>query len=259
MLEPLVEFWSQFYPESHKPNLHPQDAEWMLKHWQEPLRAPLYESWEAYIAGDRFGVKKDDALHLSLIPTPYIGNLRDAKVILFIGNPGFGDEDYYFEDQSDIREKLIRNLNQEPNGDFPFFFLDPALAWSGGFRWWHRRLRPLIDKFVSRGESNLEAMKFLARNIAAVELFPYHSRDGSKLEGINKEPLMPSVLKAREFLARSSQNAEQLTVILRAHKKWEDRDSATFPDHHYHGPKQQTISLDPKFETGKKILAWLEN
>jgi hypothetical protein len=257
MFEPIVEFWSQFHLEPRKPNVHPKDADWMREHWQEPLKAPLYETWEDYIASERFGAR-DEALHLSLIPAPYMGNLRDAKVLLFIANPGFGDEDYYFEDQPGIREMLIRNLKQESNGDYPFFFLNPALAWSGGFRWWQRRLRPLIEKFVSKGESNIEVMKFLARNIAAVELFPYHSRDGSELKGIKKEPRMPSVLEARKFLARSSQNAKQLTVVLRAHNKWEDRAPVAFPDHHYHGPKQQTISLDPKFEIGKKILAWLE-
>lgn len=191
MLEPIVEFWSQFRPELRKPNVHPKDADWMRRHWQEPLKTPIYENWEDYIAGGRFGVK-DEALHLSLIPTPYMGNLRDAKVLLFIANPAFSDEDYYFEDQPGIREKLIRNLSQEPNGDFPFFFLNPTLAWSGGFRWWQRRLRPLLEVLVSRGKTNLQGMEFLAQSIAAVELIPYHSRDGSELKGVNKEPRMPS-------------------------------------------------------------------
>ena len=58
MLEPIVEFWSQFHPEPRKPNVHPKDVDWMQRHWQEPLKAPMYESWEElYIAGGRFGVK----------------------------------------------------------------------------------------------------------------------------------------------------------------------------------------------------------
>jgi hypothetical protein len=257
MPEPLVEFWSQFHVEPRKPKLHPADAKWMREYWPKPLDSSLYENWEEYISRGRFGIR-DGALHLSLIPTPYIGNLRDAKVLLFLGNPGFGDEDYYFEDQPGIREKLIRNLKQQPIGDFPFFFLDPTLAWSGGSRWWQKRLRPLLEVLVSNGRSPVQAMEFLAQNIAAVELFPYHSIDGSELKGINKEPRIPSVLEARNFLARSLHNTDQLTVVLRSHVRWNHPQCAAISNHHHCGPRQQTISLDPKFETGKKILAWLE-
>jgi hypothetical protein len=160
-----------------------------------------------------------------------------------------------------VRERLIRNLHQKPNGDYPFLFLDPSLAWSGGFKWWYRRLRPLLVELINlrKAKSMTEAMHFLAKRIAAVELSPYHSTDGSPLKGISREPRMPSVVQAREFLARSSNKPEQLTVVLRGHEKWKHPGCAHPKkyDHHHHGPKQQTISLDPNVETGRKILEWL--
>jgi len=257
MSETFAQFWKVEF-QIGQPKLHPKDRQWMECYWPAPLQYPICERWDEYIAGDRFVNSNDKALHLSLIPTPYLGNLRDSKVLLFLANPGFADTEYYFEEQPGVREKLINNLYQEPNIDFPFVFLDPRLAWSSGFQWWQRRLRPLLDVFISRGIRPIQAMELLSHRIAAVELIPYHSRDGSELKGVVKEPRMPSVSEAREFLARSSHNREKLTVLLRSHQNWTHQGCATVSEHYHHGLKQQTISLDPKYETGEKILAWLE-
>jgi len=250
MMEDFVEFWKIELP-SGQPNLHPKDRQWMGRHWPDPLRYPLYKNWDEYAASDRFG-SYDKALHLSLIPTPYLGNLRDAKVLLFMANPGFADADYYFEDQPGIRERLIFTFTKNPTAISPSFSSIPdwrGRAASGGGKSCYAALLAVL---VSRRRTRIQAMEFLSQSIAAVELFPYHSMDGSELKRVDGKLLMPSVSEARNFFARSSHNPEQLTVLARAHERWLSPSCAEACEHHLHRPRHQAISLDPKFKTGEK-------
>ena len=55
-------------------------------------------------------------------------------------------------------------------------FLNPKFAWTGGFRYWHAKLRDTISLLAAtRGVSYGEAMAFLGRRLAVLELIPYHS------------------------------------------------------------------------------------
>jgi hypothetical protein len=257
MSEPFVEFWKICKPKSGQRNLHPEDLDWMRSHWQSALNDSIYSTWEEYAASSRFRTN-DKRLHLSLFPMPYLGSLREAKVILFLMNPSFGERDYSFEDRAGIRGRLERNLYQEFEDDFPFLFLDPNLSESGGFKWWQKPLRPLLEVLTVGRRTPIQAMELMSQKIAAVELFPYHSVDTSDVKGVGKRKVLPSVLQARSFLERSSRNHQQLSVLLRAHERWAPAGCPKNLEHHYNGPRQQTISLNPKFETGERILAWLE-
>jgi hypothetical protein len=241
--ESLINYWRRFKPVPGQPNIHPDDEAWMQENWPDVLTGKLYKSWSSYTSGERFGMH-DNLLHLSLIPVPYAGDLENAEIIILLTNGGFGDGDYFFEDHA--RQTLLDNLSQKHGRDFPFFCLNPDLAWSGPFQWWEPKLRPIIDLLIADKMSYPNALKLLANKIAVVELFPYHSRNSAKLKGINERNLMPSVRKAREFLALESHDARRLKLLMRRHSDWSSPLCAPESAHFVHGPRQtQGIWLNP--------------
>jgi hypothetical protein len=243
--ESLIEHWRDFDPVAGRPYVHPKDVEWMQSNWPDALKGKLYESWSSYTAGERFGMQ-DNLLHLSLVPVPYAGDLENAEIVIFLTNGGFGDADYFFEDYLGVRQSLLDNLHQKPGREFPFFCLNPDLAWSGPFRWWEPKLRPIIKLLIGNNMSYTSALKVLAKKIAVVELFPYHSRNSAKLKGVNEPNLMPSVRKAREFLALESHNDKRLKLLMRRHNDWSSSSCAPESAHFVYGPrKTQSIWLNP--------------
>ncbi len=218
----------------------------MREYWPDALKGRLYETWSSYTSGERFGMR-DDLLHLSLVPVPYAGDLENAEIVILLTNGGFSDGDYFFEDYTGVRQSLFDNLHQKPGREFPFFCLDPNLAWSGPFRWWEPKLRPIIELLMAEGMSYPNALKLLAKKIAVVELFPYHSRKSAKLKGMNERNLMPSVRKAREFLALESHDDKRLKLLMRRHSDWLSSSCAPKSAHFIHGPTQtQSIWLNPE-------------
>jgi len=179
--------------------------------------------------------------------TCFISHLfRCLTLVTLRTNGGFGDADYFFEDYLGVRQSLLDNLHQKPGREFPFFCLNPDLAWSGPFRWWEPKLRPIIKLLIGNNMSYTSALKVLAKKIAVVELFPYHSRNSAKLKGVNEPNLMPSVRKAREFLALESHNDKRLKLLMRRHNDWSSSSCAPESAHFVYGPrKTQSIWLNP--------------
>jgi len=127
------------------------------------------------ISADDFGSDGGNAFHTGLLPMPYLGNLRKARVFLCSLNPGVGPHDYFGEHNvADYRKALLANLRQEPEVRFPF--LEPAHAWHGGSAYWAPRLRGITDRVQNRlGLNARETLELCAKHIAVLELVPYHS------------------------------------------------------------------------------------
>ena len=234
----------------------------MEQHWPAPLREP-YLDWPAYLEGPRFG-SKDADVHLSHLPAPFWGDLQRARVLIFLKNPGFDNTDYYLESQPDFREAHLHGLQSpaEPL-PFPFIHLDPRFSWSGSFLWWEQRLRPILDALIADdGLTYQQALHALSRQIAAVQLFPYRSRDSSRLRYRTRlGGTMPSVAAAQHFLtkrataATQADGGAQLLLVLRSHADWHTG-GCPAPDgrNFLHGPRLQGVSLHPRFPAGKRLL-----
>lgn len=168
----LVEFWTKLEC-AKKPAgfLHPDDRERVLK---DGVIHPQ-SSTEFY--RDHWKPKGPDRrIIASLIPKPFVGRLEKSRIVIVLANPGFEPGDLSEIDDKHFRDAAWRNLWQMiPQGEFPFYFLNPEFAWHPGFRWWNRVLGSLIKSLEASRTSRLEVLRFLADNLSCIESFPYHS------------------------------------------------------------------------------------
>ena len=126
-------------------------------------------------------------LHLKLLPEPFIGD-PDAPVYLLNLNPGFDKNDLI----KDMKRKeyidcIRENHKMQKSREYPFYFLNPKLAGTGGSQWWKEgrqikrkdgkkgKIPPRLGQLLIKYDA-----KFLSKNIFCVEYFPYHSKSYSK-------------------------------------------------------------------------------
>ncbi|MHA1714332.1 MAG: hypothetical protein ACTSXP_01700, partial [Promethearchaeota archaeon] len=128
--------------------------------------------------------KNPKKIHLGLYPVPYFGSLKNASVFIVALNPGIVFLDYFME-YDDIYsgifvERLELAISQEfpKNYDYPFIYLDPDLCFHPGYSYWMKIFGNIIEKISSDNKdmNRSDAIKFLAQNIAVLELIPYHSQ-----------------------------------------------------------------------------------
>jgi hypothetical protein len=98
----------------------------------------VFHSFDSFVDDPKYGETLSGCFHTGLLPEPYLGDLRNAKVLILMGNPGFEPLDYYAEATSDALIKAKReNVRQDfSKTEFPNFFLDPKFSWHGGAQYW---------------------------------------------------------------------------------------------------------------------------
>jgi hypothetical protein len=195
----LLKAWKQwemrsppYVLEADRPHLETAKSRNAITQWS---------NWPRYLADENFGERGDTNLHLGLIPQPFIGNIKTAKIYILLLNPGLGPHDYFGEFKvRTFKNSLLNNLKQDfSQSDYPFMFLDPQYSWHGGFQRWNGKLAGVIEALAKhQGGSLAGARNQLSRDLASIELLPYHSgsfRDhGGWLNGL------PSVQLARDFV-----------------------------------------------------------
>jgi hypothetical protein len=251
----LIAFWQQCEIKQ-APFAHPADVP-ILRANSRWIEADAVD-FDSYIAGPRFADPHDDRLHLSLLPVPYVGDLRKAEIVILLLNPGFGYSDYWAESHGPgFREGLEQNLRQSFEGnEFPFMFLDPKFCWHGGFLWWEKKLREVIREIAARTfDGNYrEGLRSLSTKLACVELIPYHSSSFGEHRLIER---LPSVRAAREFvrggLMADAKANKRTVIVTRQVKSWGVK--AGVPNLViYEGGHTRGASLGPNSSGGKAIL-----
>jgi hypothetical protein len=187
----------------------------VISRWGEKA-VSRHSTWADVIRDPCFGADVDRRLQIGLVPQPFMGNLEAAKVVIVLLNPGLGPADFHAEfEHPTFRAALLQNLRGElVHSQFPFLFLDPTWAWTGGYSWWYARLRRIIACFEEKAGSRREAQSFVARNIASLELVPYHSQKEPR-----GYPDLPSVGLAKRAAA-ALQHAGKKIVVVRGHQHW---------------------------------------
>ena len=125
-----------------------------------------------------FGQRLPHELQAGLLPVPFVGDLRKARVFLLTLNPGFEPLDLYSEDtNADFKKDLVHNLTQSSlDSEYPFLTLNPKHSWHGGYKYWGKRFSDLIAFFQTERKCSFrQSLAFIAQNMAVLEAVPYHS------------------------------------------------------------------------------------
>jgi hypothetical protein len=142
-------------------------------------------------------------LRLDVLPVPYIGDPVRAEVVLLALNPGFVEQDALDMEDADFAAQKRAALTFTART--PFKALDPTSPASGDYLYWHRALRPLIERL---------GQEVVAEHLACVEFFPYASIRFKRL---------PVPVPSQFFgfrLVRDAVDAGKLIVILRGEDLW---------------------------------------
>jgi hypothetical protein len=146
------------------------------------------------------------SLRLDIKPEPYIGSL-EAPILLLYLNPGYTADDVRLHQHPDGKELWWANIHQSLS-DFPFYLLDPRIAWAPGAQWWRRKLKILCA---------LAGDRTVSQNILCVEYFAYHSK---------KDPRFPGIVPSQEFgfhLVDRAIDRGALILIARSGRAWREQ------------------------------------
>lgn len=246
----LVEFWRDF-EFNKRPYIHPKDSQKFGKTPQ--FSGERISGHRAFIKSERFR-PSDRGFHLSILPVPYVGNLSKADIFVLLLNPGFALSSYQTEEDAAHRKLLVKTIKQDFRGtEFPFLSLNPEMAWTTGFQWWHRKLLGVIDVIAeSRRKSHLWAMRDLSKRLAAIEMVPYRSKSFSANKLVSE---LPSAIAARNYvrgeLLPRAKSGELTIIVLRKVKEW------NLPRAHaviYEGGSSRGAHLSVNSSGGKAIL-----
>lgn len=222
-------------------------------------------SWNDVVSSSNFGADEKTAFHLGLLPQPFMGDLKRAEIYILTLNPGYSPVDYFGEYcVSGYREVLLRNLRQDHSPHrLPNLFLDPQFAWSGGYEYWHSRLRGVIAEFAKkRGWTYAKARSKLSEKLAIIEFVPYHSASfNDSLKSGLKSPQLAGMF-VEQYVSNRLQNGNAVTIVLRGLKHWKpylpsdlcEKDGLVRYD-----PQREArfAHLTPKTRGGKAIIDWL--
>lgn len=179
------------------------------------------------------GYKKlddQDKLNLNFYPLHYIGDIRNAKILVLSLNPGINDEYIKFytsNDNDSYPQKIKKNLDFSEPSFFEFDF------YTDGKEGYWRKLRELFPeeydekiKTIKNAGDTSKIDDFFNRNIALVEFFPYHSEKYSK----KLRPLVNKVIKKEEYLSTQKfvfgiiserlKKKDVVVIIYRAIDEW---------------------------------------
>lgn len=173
--------------------------------------AVAISSWDDFCRNSEF---EPELFHTHLMPMPWVGNLRTAKVFLLQLNPGVGAHDYFGEHRvPEYLAMLEANLKQRADHAFPF--LGPEFGWHGGANYWQPKLNRVVESLDGDWTR-------VAAGIAVLELVPYHSRVFARNDrwvgGLESTRLMQAFV--REELLPDHQANRRAVILMRAHARW---------------------------------------
>ncbi|MDA1298546.1 MAG: hypothetical protein O2868_00530 [Proteobacteria bacterium] len=173
--------------------------------WKDlPTVAPygLVENLELI---ERFNqsAKPEHLIHTGILPEPHLGD-PNAPIVLLSLNPGYSPQDEITHSDRVFVEACRKCARHEPQ-DYPFYLLNPELP-GGGFDWWSKKLKPLIELF---------GRERVAHKVFCVELFPYHSVKFAH------HKLRVHSQDYAAYLIRNSVQKNALLVAMRGFRFWE--------------------------------------
>jgi len=257
---PLLKAWTRFSPREGINIL--KGDEKLLEPYKGRSLIHRCASFESYIADPDFSQPENvHRLHMGLLPIPFSGNLQSARVFILMLNPGFSEVNYYSETHCPaFRSALLGTLRQRiPPNDFPMISLNPRFAWTGGYRYWSMKLDNVLKAACKHhGFSWTDALRFVSRNMACVELYPYHSKSFNLPASIKNSLLSAKLAKAyvREVLVPKARSGAVTIIVTRKGNEWD------LPCHKnivvYNSSESRAAHLTLNTSGGRKIAEFLD-
>lgn len=255
-LNSLVEFW-QRCPLDHPPYIHPDDRPALAGLRGQHVIFDTID-FAGYLKSRHFGASSETAMHLSLLPIPYGGDLQHADIFILLLNPSISHSDFYIETHFPaFGQRLRQSIRQTlGNAEFPFIWLDPQNCWEPGFVWWERKLRSTVRVIADRkfGGDYHRALRDLSQRLAHIEISPYRSASSNSYA-----KLLPSAQAARSFVKTSlvpkARDGSVTIIGARGLAAWELENE----DHRtdivlYSQGQSRGVSLGPDSPGGRAIL-----
>ena len=226
----LITTWknsSEQWDSSVAPFVFPDDAE-LLKSYPEVIYLTREEAGEA--PDFYFPSKdKDRRIHLGLLPGPFMGDVLNASIYVFMTNPGVTLTDYRELDDAYFRGALLANLKQErAEGVLPFLFLDRQFDWHDGFRYWNENryvgLAKTIQELARRqGIPEADARAQVGNQLAVIQLFPYHSANAPNSSvWLNSLPSVKEVGRfVQETVVGRVRSGQAIAIVMRRVTAWD--------------------------------------
>ncbi len=173
-------------------------ADDLVSFWTQAEGACVHPSDVQQIGAPNFAI--------DLLPVPWAGPLRSAKVYLLFLNPGLSDDDRAEEAKPAFKAALQANLL----GDAPYPYLLSEHSSHPGYRW-------------ARKTFGSDITEAAADQICMLQLVPYHSKAGAVASRV--APRLPSSQAIRRFvreglLPRVRAGRAGL-IVARSSKAWE--------------------------------------
>jgi len=153
----------------------------------------------------RYGLRPESlGWKTEILPVPYLGNPKKAKIILLCLNPGYNKSlDRKAQKDKYCFKESIKALKF--SSKTPFICLDPKLEYTGGYKWWTRLLRSLIREF---------GLKTLSKKLMCLQYIGYHSKT------FRRPPCVLPSQKFTFFLLRKVMKSKKVVVVMRSKHLW---------------------------------------
>ena len=217
----IWEEWAKIDIDSDPPYCLPHDLVTIKCSKWSPDLLDLITIRAAALSGHAPPNTGNKRLHFGRIPTPYLGDLRNAKVFILTLNPGHQSIDYWWDFQRpDFRQAMKRNLKQTK--PVKFEFLNPEFAGHPGSVYWEKRFKDIIDGLTRGSVTPDVARAKIASATAVIQLIPYPSAKGDGVAELSDR--LESTLLAKMFVKKhvlkKVHNREAIAVVLRQRWRW---------------------------------------
>lgn len=227
---------------------HPNDFDEITKLYNSGKIIKIND-WQEYLCHDSFlsshfsnKCPHEKYLHIGLPLTPYTGNLKTAKLVLLLMNPGVAPSNYFMlnSNNCDLKKSLSHILNPH--------YMNSERAWSSGYGYGIKRWKKVLDELYKKTENMSLALKTLREGVAVLQYSPYPSKTGdwsilNKLQTSEYSKLAAQILMDEKKVVVCGRGADHWSLNSK-HKDWEDKYGSQNP-------------RNPQFKQPEKIAALL--
>jgi hypothetical protein len=219
-----------------------------------------YGGYQEFIESQDFGRKNDKRFHLGLYPVPFSGNIASADVFILMLNPGFIYLDYFAQESSrNFRKHSLDKLRfTMPKGPFPLHSMNPEFAWMSGSEYWRGKFDSIVRLMMERrAKTYTDALSILAKRIAILQLYPYHSTSFHLPRSVASQLKSPKLMIdfVQQVLLPEARSGQLLLIVARKARRWGLKQSKNIVV--YTGSEARSASFSKRSRGGKAITRHL--